>query len=165
MPTSDSTLLIATQILVGDITMGMKPTMYERTEMRLNRIATVLIAGGSLYMALFFKTAYEALMSAWPFYAAIVGLPALASLYWKEAAKYGILAGRRRQRRHNHLEAARRAARAWLLDSRLNPLRRGAGRREPAHLPKSPVTHARRGVTQIETGRERMRFRPVFAVF
>ena len=53
----------------------------------------MLISLFALVVALFYTSAYDALMFAWTFYAAAMGLPCLAALYWKKANNPGILAG------------------------------------------------------------------------
>lgn len=92
MSSADSYLLISTQTFVNDIVRTAKPALSDKHEMRISRIATVLLAFGAMVIALYIKNAYTALMFAWTFYAASVGLPAVAALYWKKATKYGIIA-------------------------------------------------------------------------
>ena len=67
--------------------------MTDKQELHLSRIVTVVISVFALVVALFYTNAYDALMFAWTFYAASMGLPCLAALYWKDATKPGILAG------------------------------------------------------------------------
>ena len=56
-------------------------------------MVTIAISIFALVVALFFTNAYDALMFAWTFYAASMGLPCLAALFWKKATSPGILAG------------------------------------------------------------------------
>ena len=44
-------------------------------------------------VAMFFTSAYDALMFGWTFYAATLGVPCLAAIVWKKATTQGILAG------------------------------------------------------------------------
>lgn len=53
----------------------------------------MILALGALAIALYIKSAYDVLMFAWAFYAAAVGLPAMAALFWRKATAFGILAG------------------------------------------------------------------------
>ena len=46
-----------------------------------------------ILVAMFFTSAYDALMFGWTFYAATLGVPCLAALVWKKATTPGILAG------------------------------------------------------------------------
>ncbi len=91
MSSADSYLLISTQTFVSDIWKTRKPDLSEKTELRISRVLTVVLALGAMVIALYIKNAYDALMFAWTFYAASVGLPAVAALYWKKATKAGIV--------------------------------------------------------------------------
>lgn len=91
MSSADSYLLISTQTFVCDIWKTHKPDLDDKHELRVSRILTVLLALGAMIIALYIKNAYEALMFAWTFYAASVGLPAVAALYWKKATKPAIV--------------------------------------------------------------------------
>lgn len=93
MSTADSCILCSTQALAYDLGRTIKPDLTERQELTLSRIATVVIAGGALAIALFFTSAYDAIMFAWVFYAAAMGLPCLAALFWRKATTAGMLAG------------------------------------------------------------------------
>ena len=92
MSSADTCILVATQASINDIWRTLKPDLSDKQELRLSRIATVLISVFALVVALFFTSAYDALMFAWTFYAAAMGLPCLAALYWKKATTPGILA-------------------------------------------------------------------------
>ncbi len=93
MSSADTCILVATQAGVNDIWRTLKPDMTDKQELRLSRIMTVIIAVFALVVALFYTSAYDALMFAWTFYAASMGLPCLAALYWKKANTPGILSG------------------------------------------------------------------------
>ena len=93
MSTADSCILCSTQAIANDLGRAIRPDMTERQELTLSRFATVLIAAGALVIALFFTSAYDAIMFAWVFYAAAMGLPCLAALFWKKATTAGMLAG------------------------------------------------------------------------
>lgn len=93
MSSADTCILVSTQAAVNDIWRTLKPNMTDREELRLSRIATVAISLFALVVALFYTNAYDALMFAWTFYAAAMGLPCLAALYWKKATNPGILSG------------------------------------------------------------------------
>ena len=93
MSSADTCILVATQASVNDIWRTLKPDLTDKQELRLSRIATVLISLFALVVALFYTNAYDALMFAWTFYAAAMGLPCLAALYWKKATTAGILSG------------------------------------------------------------------------
>ena len=66
--------------------------MDDRHELKFSRIVTVAVSLFALIVALFFTSAYDALMFAWTFYAASMGLPCLAALFWKKATSPGIIA-------------------------------------------------------------------------
>ena len=93
MSSADSYLLISTQTFVQDIGKTIRPNMTSAREVFLSRILSAVLAIGAMVIALYIKNAYDALMFAWTFYAASVGLPAVAALYWKKATKAGMLAG------------------------------------------------------------------------
>jgi len=93
MSSADTCILVSTQAMINDIWRTLKPSMSDREELKLSRIATVVISVFALIVALFYTNAYDALMFAWTFYAAAMGLPCLAALYWKKATKAGILSG------------------------------------------------------------------------
>ena len=93
MSSADTCILVSTQATVNDIWKTLKPNMSDKEELRLSRIVTVAISVFALIVALFYTNAYDALMFAWTFYAASMGLPCLAALYWKDATRPGILAG------------------------------------------------------------------------
>lgn len=93
MSSADTCILVATQAGVNDIWRTLHPNMTDRQELCLSRIITVLISLFALVVALFYTSAYDALMFAWTFYAAAMGLPCLAALYWKKANNPGILSG------------------------------------------------------------------------
>ncbi len=93
MSTADSYLLVSVQTCVNDIGATLCQEMSDRTQMRLNRLFSILLPLGALVIALYIKNAYNILMFAWSFYAAAAGLPAFAALYWKKATKQGIIAG------------------------------------------------------------------------
>lgn len=92
MSTADSYLLVSVQTTVHDIGKTVYPRMSGKQEILFSRIASVVLAMGALFIALYIKSAYDVLMFAWAFYAAAAGLPALAALYWKKATSAGILA-------------------------------------------------------------------------
>ena len=93
MSSADTCILVSTQATVNDIWRTLKPDMTDRQELLLSRIVTVVISLFALAVALFFTSAYDALMFAWTFYAAATGLPCLAALFWKKATAPGIIAG------------------------------------------------------------------------
>ena len=93
MSSADTCILVATQASVNDIWRTLKPSMTDKEELKLSRLVTVFISLFALIVALFFTSAYDALMFAWTFYAASMGLPCLAALYWKDATTPGILSG------------------------------------------------------------------------
>ena len=93
MSTADSYLLVSVQTCVYDIGRSIHPDMSDRSQMRLNRLFSIILPLGALVIALYIKNAYNILMFAWSFYAASAGLPAFAALYWRKATKPGIIAG------------------------------------------------------------------------
>ena len=93
MSSADTCILVSTQAAVNDIWRTLKPDMTDRQELLLSRILTIVISVFALVVALFFTSAYDALMFAWTFYAAAMGLPCLAALFWRKATSPGIIAG------------------------------------------------------------------------
>ena len=93
MSSADTCILVSTQAIVNDIWRTLKPEMTDKEELKLSRVVTIAISIFALVVALFFTNAYDALMFAWTFYAASMGLPCLAALFWKKATSPGILAG------------------------------------------------------------------------
>ena len=91
MSSADTCILVATQAGINDIYKTLNPNLSDKQELKLSRIATVVISIFALIVALFFTSAYDALMFAWTFYAAAMGLPCLAALYWKKATTPGIV--------------------------------------------------------------------------
>lgn len=94
MSTADSYLLVSVQTCVHDIGKTLWPhKISDRAEIRLSRLFSIILPLCALFIALYFKNAYNILMFAWSFYAAAAGLPAFAALYWRKATKQGIIAG------------------------------------------------------------------------
>jgi SSS family solute:Na+ symporter len=91
MSSSDSYLLISTQTITNDIIRSFKTDIADKQIILLSRIIIPILGFFALIIALYIKSAYAALMFAWTFYAASVGLPAFAALYWKKATKYAIM--------------------------------------------------------------------------
>jgi len=93
MSSADTCILVSTQATVNDIWRTLKPDMTDKQELKYSRLVTIAISMFALAVALFFTNAYDALMFAWTFYAAAMGLPCLAALYWKDATSAGIVSG------------------------------------------------------------------------
>ncbi len=93
MSTADTYLLISVQTIVSDIIKPLSKNLNDKKELFLSRIFTILLGFGALIIALYIRQAYAALMFSWTFYAASLGFPALAALYWKKATKIGVAAG------------------------------------------------------------------------
>ena len=93
MSSADTCILVSAQATVNDIWRTLKPDMTDKQELKLSRIVTGVISVFALVVALFYTNAYDALMFAWTFYAASMGLPCFAALYWKKATTPGILSG------------------------------------------------------------------------
>ena len=92
MSTADSYLLVSMQTVVDDIVKTAKPDLSEKSELRLSRIMSVVLAFSALAIALYVQSAYTILTTIYNFYAAAAGIPALAALYWKKATSAGIIA-------------------------------------------------------------------------
>jgi len=93
MSSADSYLLVATQSLVSDVVRPLARNMTDRQELRLSRIISVAFGVFAFLVAMFFTSAYDALMFGWTFYAATLGVPCLAALVWKKATAPGVLSG------------------------------------------------------------------------
>ena len=93
MSSADTYLLCASQSIVLDICQVVKPDLSEKRSMMISRISSVVFGACSFLIAMFFTSAYDALMFGWTFYAATLGVPCLVSLIWKKATTPGMLAG------------------------------------------------------------------------
>ncbi|WZL73032.1 sodium:solute symporter family protein [Clostridiaceae bacterium 35-E11] len=91
MSSADTYLLISVQTIVMDILKPLYPNIDDKKEVFYSRIFTIVLGFGALIIALYIRQAYKALMFAWTFYAASLGLPAFAALYWKKATSIGII--------------------------------------------------------------------------
>ncbi len=93
MSSADTYLLCASQSVVSDICKAVKPDLSEKRSMLISRVSSVIFGVCSFFIAMFFTSAYDALMFGWTFYAATLGIPCLVSLVWKKATTAGMLAG------------------------------------------------------------------------
>ncbi len=93
MSTADTYLLMSVQTVVGDIIKPLKKNLTPSKEILYSRIGTGIIGILALVISLYNRQVYRALMFAWTFYAASVGMPAIAALYWKKATSAGIIGG------------------------------------------------------------------------
>ena len=93
MSSADSYLLVSTQALIGDIIRPNSRNYNEKMELRLSRICSIVFGIAAFIVAMFFRSAYDALMFGWTFYAATVGVPCLVALVWPKATTPGILSG------------------------------------------------------------------------
>lgn len=93
MSSADSYLLVSTQAIIGDIIKPNSKNMDEKKELCLSRICSIVFGVFAFLVAMFFTSAYDALMFGWTFYAATLGVPCLAAIVWKKATTQGILAG------------------------------------------------------------------------
>ncbi len=91
MSSSDSYLLISAQTFLQDIVGSIKKDFTVEQELKWSRILTPILGFTAMIIALYIHSAYAALMFAWTFYAASVGVPAFAALFWKKATKAGII--------------------------------------------------------------------------
>ncbi|MBO6093212.1 MAG: sodium:solute symporter family protein [Oscillospiraceae bacterium] len=93
MSSADTYLLIAAQTLTADI---LKPALKitdNKKELLTSRICIIVLGILALVISLYIDGLYNTLMFAWTFYAAAVGFPAFAALYWKKATTAGICSG------------------------------------------------------------------------
>lgn len=93
MSSADTYLLCAVQSSITDIYKEFKGDMSDKKALWLSRILTVVFAVFAFLVAVFFTSAYDALMFGWVFYAATLGVPCLAALVWNKATTPGMLAG------------------------------------------------------------------------
>jgi len=93
MSSADSYLLVSTQSIIGDIVKPNNTSLDEKKELMLSRICSVVFGVLAFVVAMFFRSAYDALMFGWTFYAATLGVPCLVALVWKKATTPGVLAG------------------------------------------------------------------------
>ena len=93
MSSADTYLLVATQSIISDL---IKPNVNEfdgKKELFISRVCSVVFGVCAFLIAMFFTSAYDALMFGWTFYAATLGIPCLVALVWKKATTPGVLAG------------------------------------------------------------------------
>lgn len=93
MSSADTCILVASQAIVSDLFKTVSPSMTEKRQLSLSRITTIIISVFALITALFYTSAYDALMFAWTFYAASMGIPTISALFWKDATRAGTMAG------------------------------------------------------------------------
>ncbi len=93
MSSADSYLLVSTQSIIADIVKPNSKNMDEKKELVISRICSIVFGIFAFLVAMFFTSAYDALMFGWTFYAATLGVPCLAALVWKKATTPGILSG------------------------------------------------------------------------
>lgn len=93
MSSADTYLLVAVQSTITDVYQEFKPDMSEKKALIWSRVLTVVFALFAFLVAVFFTSAYDALMFGWVFYAATLGVPCLAALVWRKATTPGMLAG------------------------------------------------------------------------
>lgn len=93
MSTADTYLLIATQTIVADIIKPLTGKLADSKELFYSKLFTVFAGICALVISLYIKGVYNVLMFAWTFYAASIGIPAFAALYWKKATTAGICSG------------------------------------------------------------------------
>lgn len=93
MSSADSYLLVSTQAIIGDIVKPNAKSLDEKKELWLSRICSIVFGVLAFLVAMFFHSAYDALMFGWTFYAATLGVPCLVALVWKKATTPGVLAG------------------------------------------------------------------------
>ena len=79
------------QTCVHDIGKTVSPKMDDKRELLLSRIFAVALAAGALLVALFSRGIYTIITDTFSYYAAGMGLPAIAALYWEKATKQGIV--------------------------------------------------------------------------
>jgi len=93
MSSADTYLLVSTQAIISDIIKPNMKNIDERKELLISRIANVVFGVFAFLVAMFFTSAYDALMFGWTFYAATLGVPCLVAIVWKKANTPGILSG------------------------------------------------------------------------
>ncbi len=93
MSSADTYLLVSTQSIVSDIIKPNTQKFNGKKELILTRIATVVFGIFAFVIAMFFTSAYDALMFGWTFYAATLGVPCLVAIIWKKATTPGVLSG------------------------------------------------------------------------
>lgn len=93
MSSADTYLLVAVQGSIADIYKEFNSELTEKKALMLSRVLTVVFAVFAFLVAVYFTSAYDALMFGWVFYSATLGVPCLAALIWKKATTAGMLAG------------------------------------------------------------------------
>ncbi len=91
MSSADTYLLLSVQTVQRDILKPLFPAIDEKKELLLSRLFTLILGLCSVIISLYIRQAYKALMFAWTFHAASIGIPAFAALFWKKATAPGIV--------------------------------------------------------------------------
>lgn len=93
MSSADTYLLCAVQSTITDVYKEFVPALDDKKALLMSRVLTVIFAVFAFLVAVYFTSAYDALMFGWVFYAATLGVPCLAALIWDKATTPGMLAG------------------------------------------------------------------------
>ena len=97
MSTADSQLLVATSALIEDIYVRLfRPGTKPSRLVMLSRLATIVVAGVALALALLSKEGgiiYQTVTYAWTGLGASFGPPLLLGLWWRGTTRWGALAG------------------------------------------------------------------------
>ncbi len=93
MSSADTYLLVATQSIIADIIKPNTNKLDGKKELFISRVCSIVFGIFAFLIAMFFTSAYDALMFGWTFYAATLGIPCLVALVWKKATTPGVLAG------------------------------------------------------------------------
>lgn len=91
MSSADTYLLLSVQTLQKDIICSAFPKMDDKRDLFYTRVCTIFLGLSAVVIALYIRQAYKALMFAWTFHAASIGIPAIAALYWKKTTTAGII--------------------------------------------------------------------------
>jgi SSS family solute:Na+ symporter len=91
MSSADTYLLLSVQTLQNDILNPLLPGLSEKRQLLFSRVCTLILGILAVVIALYIRQAYKALMFAWTFHAASIGIPAFAALFWKKATTRGII--------------------------------------------------------------------------
>lgn len=91
MSTADSYLLVSAQTIADDILKTIKPEIGDKQNLLIAKLTMPVMAFIALELALYAKSAYNAVMVAYSFYTSAMAFPALGALLWKKATKFGII--------------------------------------------------------------------------
>ena len=86
MSSADSSLLAGTSLLVNNVIRPARPSLSDRTLLRIARVTTVVMTAVALFLALKMSSIYKLMVNSWCSQLVIVFVPVVTALYAKKAS-------------------------------------------------------------------------------